>query len=118
MSGSVLFGKESDRKVMGTEEAHAVVIQDMLETKELKAKTMSDLNDEEIGILALMQTIGNALKIEELQEFVLNFAQFRVSRGRMGRREMKDIISYSGSGNEDMRRRRSVGDLFAGIKAR
>lgn len=118
MAGSVLFGKESDRKVMGTEEAHAVVIQDLLETADLKAKTMTDLNDEEIGILALMQTIGESLKIKELTDFVTHFAQFRVSRNRMGRREMKDIISYSGSQNDDMRRRRSVGELFAGIKAR
>jgi hypothetical protein len=111
-----MFAKDDDRRVMGTEEAHAITIQDLLDTKDLKAKTMTDLNDEEVGVLALLQTIGDSLDIAEIKAFVTHFAQFRVSRNRLGRREMKEIVTNAGNMDNDIRRRRSIKDLFQGIK--
>lgn len=101
---------------MGTEEAMASAIVEMLETNEHKTKTLSDLDDEEIGYMALLETIGNKLKVNEIQFFVDNFCQFRVSRGRLGRREMCNIVAVAGGSYEDRMRKKGIKDLFSGIR--
>lgn len=114
---SPMFGKQDEKRVMGTEEANAITIQELMDSKDLKSKTMSDLNDEEIGVLALLQCIGEELGLDSIKDFNTHFCQFRVSRSRMGRREMKDIVTMAGSVGDDMRRRKSIKDLFGGMKA-
>lgn len=104
------------QRPMGTEEAMATGIVEMLETKSDKVKTLSDLNEEEIGFMALLETMGKRMKINVLNEFVDNFCQFRVSRHRMGRKEIGNIIAFAGGGAEDRTRRRSIKDLFSGIR--
>jgi hypothetical protein len=101
---------------MGTEEAMATAIVEMLETNEMKTKTLSDLDDEEICYMALLQCIAKQLKVKEIQSFVDNFCQFRVSRNRLGRREMGSIVSNAGSSFEDRLRKRGAKDLFAGLR--
>lgn len=112
----VRTGRPDTGRPMGTEEAMATGIQEMLDTKAEKVKTLSDLSDEEIGFFALLETMGTKLKISTINDFVKNFCQFRVSRFRLGRREMGNIIAYAGSGFEDRSRRRSIKELFSGIR--
>lgn len=104
------------KRPMGTEEAMAAAIVEMLNTDEFKTKTLSDLDDEEIGFMALLETIGEKLKLKEISDFVDNFCQFRVSRFRLGRREMSHIVSAAGMSWEDRTRRRGMKDLFSGLR--
>jgi len=105
---------DTDR-VMGTEEAMAQGIIEMLD-KDNKVKTLSDLNDEEINALALLETLGTKLNVKVLNSFVRNFCLFRISRARMGRREIGGMVTFAGYGAEEKRRKRSIGELFAGLK--
>lgn len=103
-------------RLMSTEEAMASAIIEMLETSKQKTKTLSDLDDQEIGYMALLQTMGVNLNIKPLRDFVDNFCQFRVSRARMGRREMSHIVAAAGGSLENKMKRKSLGDLFGGMR--
>lgn len=106
---------DTDR-LLGTEEAMARGIMELLEIKKDRIKTLTDLNDEEIGFMALLQTMSTKLNVAVIGDFVDNFCRFRVSRFRLGRREMSNIIAYAGGTLEDKHRKRSVKDLFSGIR--
>lgn len=107
---------EKDR-IIGSEEAVAKAILELMRVEEEKVKTLSDLNDEEIGVLSLLETIGESLNIKEINKFVENFCQYRVSRHRLGRREMGSIIAWAGFGvQETGRRRLSLKSLFGGFR--
>lgn len=108
--------KPDTRRVMGTEEATASGIIGMLGPEKQRDKILSDLNDEEIGVLTLLNTIGTKLKLDSIKEFCKNFCLYRISRFRMGRREMSGIITFAGISGEEKRKVRSIRDLFRGIR--
>lgn len=101
-------------RVLGQEEAMAQALIEMMDIQGDKTRTLSDLNEEEIGTLALLQTLGNRVKVDEINDFVRLFCQFKVSRMRMGRREIVSAISLGTLGMEDRRKRGSIKDLFGG----
>jgi len=103
-------------RLMGTEEAMATGIIELLRTSNEKVRTLSDLDDEEIGVLSLLETIADSLSIREIKTFVERFCQFRVSRYRLGRRELGGIITFTGIGAEETRRRRGIRALFSGLR--
>jgi len=116
MAATRLSTRPDQQRVIGQEEAMAIGIQELLETRDNKIKTLSDLDDVEIGTLALLSVIGKSMKIKEIVNFVEEFCQFRVSRYRLGRREVKDVVTYGGTGGEDSRRKKSIKDLFGGMR--
>ena len=81
-----------------------------------KTRTLSDFNDEEICVLTLLQTITNRIKVKELDDFVVHYSQFKVSRNRLGRREIVNALSAGAYGQDDRRKSRSIKDLFGGMK--
>jgi hypothetical protein len=99
-------------KVYGTEEALAKGILELL--KSGKTKILSDLDDEEILNLSLLYTWAEEIKCNTLKKFCDNFLLLRVSRFRLGRREIVGIASYSGE--PDRKKVKSIKDLFAGIR--
>jgi hypothetical protein len=106
-----------EEKILGWEEAIAKILSEVTTMKKDKTKTMSDLDDHEVGTLALLETMGNDLKVKEINHFVDNFCQFRVSRFRLGRRELGGIITFAGLGEERRGGRfKSIKDLFAGLR--
>jgi hypothetical protein len=107
-------GRPDEHRVIGTEEAMAQGIVEMLD-KDNKIKTLTDLNDEEINALTLLDTLGERFKIKELANFVHNFSLYRIARERMGRREIGGMVTFAGSVQQE-RGRRSIRDLFAGLK--
>lgn len=109
--------KPDRERLMGTEEATAHGILGMMGREEERYKRLSDLDDEEIGVLTLLNTIGEKLRLDVVKKFVEDFCEFRVSRFRLGRRELGGIIAYGGYGyGEEKRRARSIKELFAGIR--
>jgi hypothetical protein len=101
---------------MGTEEAMASGIIEMLD-RENKLKTLTDLNEKEINALALLETLADRMKIKELGDFVHNFSLYRISRARMGRREVGGMVTFAGYGQAEQRGgRRTIRDLFSGLR--
>jgi hypothetical protein len=99
-------------KIYGTEEAVAKGLMDLLGEK--KPKILSDLDDEEILNLSLLYSLGDKTKIDSVIAFCDNFLKLRVSRFRLGRRE---IVFVAGAGNEpDRKRFRTIKDLFSGLR--
>jgi hypothetical protein len=99
-------------KVYGTEEALAQGILDLLKTN--RTKIFSDLDDEEILNISLLYTWADICKSKAITKFCDNFLQLRVSRFRLGRREIVSVASNSGE--PDRRKVKSIKDLFAGIR--
>lgn len=107
---------DKEPKVLGTEEAIARLIVELMKTEKGKVKVLSDLDDIEIGVLSLLSTIGENMKIRVIKDFCSNFCKYRVSRFRLGRKEMVDIASFTGEATADRRKRRNIKDLFAGLR--
>jgi hypothetical protein len=99
-------------KVYGTEEALAKGILELL--KSGKTKILSDLDDEEILNLSALFTLSETVKCKTIENFCDNFLQLRVSRFRLGRREVVSIASYTQE--PDRKKVKSIKDLFAGIR--
>jgi hypothetical protein len=99
-------------KVYGTEEALAKGILNLLHTKD--TKTFSDLDDEEILNLSLLYTWADLIKDNALKKFCDNFLELRVSRFRLGRREIVSIASFTGE--PERRKIKGIKDLFAGFR--
>ena len=99
-------------KVYGTEEALAKGILDLL--KSTNKKILSDLDDEEILNLSLLYSWAEQIKCNALTKFCDNFLQLRISRFRLGRREIVNIASFSG--DPDRKKVKSIKDLFSGMR--
>lgn len=108
--------EDREKMIYGTEEAVAKLIMEMLKTEKGKVKLLSDLNEEEIGVLSLLASIGEQLNIEAINKFCENFCQFRVSRKRLGRREMTGIATFTTMEQTEVRKRRGIKDLFTGFR--
>jgi len=97
---------------LGQEEALAKSLLEL--TQPEKIELFSDLNDEEIIALSALLTWGKELKIKVLKTFVQQFLRLRVSRYRLGRREIALTVGMAG-GSVGVKPK-SVKDLFAGLK--
>lgn len=117
MAASAPAGQRPDaNRVLGQEEAMAQALLELMDIQGDKVKELSDLGDEEIGVLTLLDTMHRRMKINELGNFVELYCKYKVSRSRMGRREIINAISLGGVAVDDKRRRGSIKDLFAGMR--
>jgi len=101
-------------KIYGTEEAIAQGLLRLWESKNFKIH--SDLDDEEILNLSLLYSLGDTTGVKNINKFCDNFLQLRVSRFRLGRREIVTIGSASGADSGDRKKARSIKDLFSGLR--
>lgn len=108
--------KIDSQRLMGTEEAIAKTIDEMMDVKRDKAKMLTDLDIEEISVLALLETIGKTLKLKSLLMFTDNFCRFRISKARLGRKEFTSMITMAGFNLEQNNRAKSIRSLFGGIR--
>lgn len=104
------------QRVLGQEEAMAQALIELMEIQDEKKRTLTDLELEEVGTLTLLQCLANRTKVRELEDFVNLFCQFKVSKNRLGRREIVNTVSMGGLGTDDRRKRGSIKDLFSGIR--
>jgi len=98
--------------VMGEEEARAQSLLDLLD--KTKPELKSDLSDEEIHYLALLKTWAKQTDCKIIDDFCDNFMTLRVSRNRMGRREI--VFALSLIGEKIRGAPKTIRDLFAGIR--
>jgi hypothetical protein len=99
-------------KPVGLEEQVAKGLDELFKTD--KFLLFSDLDDEEILNITLLMTWADTLGIQTITDFCRNFLQLRVSRFRLGRREVVSIASYSAE--PERRKMKSLKDLFAGMR--
>ena len=90
---------------------------EMMEIQDEKKMTMTDLEIQEVGTLTLLQCLYNETKIDALRDFVDFYCQFKVSKNRLGRREIANAISMGALGADDRRKRSSIKDLFGGMRS-
>jgi len=78
-------------------------------------KMVSDLNEEEIGQLTILFTLSESIGLDVLEQFGLEYLKLRISKERMGRKEIVWISGglalFAGGG----RKIRSPKDVFAGF---
>jgi hypothetical protein len=98
-------------KILGLDEQIAKNLE-IIAPKEVKER--SDIDDEEIMGLSVIYLWGDMLKIPALIDFADNFCKLRVSKWRLGRREMVSIASTVNEPNQ--KKMRSLKDLFMGSR--
>lgn len=108
--------KIDSQRLMGTEEAIAKTIDEMMDVRKEKIKMLSDLDIEEISVLSMLSTLSKTLKINSLEQFIDDFCRFRISKARMGRKEFTSMITMAGFNMEQNNRSRSIRSLFSGIR--
>ena len=104
------------RTLMSQDEAVAQNVLKLAEATDEEMKLLSDLEEEEVGYLTILYTLSEMIGLDVLSEFANQFLRLRVSKGRLGRREIVWIASAMelllGRGGGKFR---SPKDLFAGF---
>lgn len=101
-------------RIFGTEEALGQGMMELFQTSKKNIRIMSDLDEEEILNLSLLYTWADMIDSQFLKTFCDNFLQLRVSRMRLGRREI--VAIGSNTNNPEKKRIRSIKDMFSGIR--
>ncbi len=85
---------ESVEDVSSVEEAIGKI--SMILAKSEKIKVLTDLDDEEIKQIAALLVVADVVDDKNLENFCNNFMELRVSKKRLGRRELLDLAKSSG----------------------
>jgi hypothetical protein len=109
-----LRDKDPSQEVFGLDEALARTITQLAEPTEDKIKTMSDLTPKEIFFMARLFMISSEYNLSGIDAWCRDFLRLRVSRFRIGRKEM--FVLGSGIGSSEKQKKANISDLFAGLK--
>lgn len=103
-------------KVYGTEEALARIFLELLNPSDSNVKSISDVTPEEIFYLAVLGSYQKLFNSNIMKEWMVDFLKLRISRLRLGRKELvllgsgiRDFIEGKGKGKVRFQ------DLFAGM---
>ena len=107
---------DAKSRVYGTEEALAQIFLELLNPSDENISTISDVTPEEVFGLATMSSYQKIFDSTLLNKWIVDFLKFRVSRLRLGRKELVllggGIREYvEGKGKSKVR----FSDLFAGM---
>lgn len=78
--------------------------------------SVSDITPEENFGLAYMLSLADKVGSELIEDWVTNFLKLRISRLRLGRKEL--ILLGAGTSQWDKNRKGNIGDLFSGFSSR
>jgi len=109
------MARETEGEVFGPEEALAKISLELQRPEEEKLLTSSDLTPEEIFILTGSYTLADILKSKLIKNALDRFLLLRISRFRLGRKEMIMLSTGIREGTES-RRKGKLQDLFAGLR--
>lgn len=104
--------EEEKKKVFGPEEALARIGMEILYPSETNMALLSDLTPKEILYLASLKTVSEVYEIPPIYQFILEFLKFRVSRLRLGR---KELILFGTGIREEMARGGKAKGLLSGL---
>lgn len=107
---------EPEAEVFGKDEAFARISMELLKTDKYK-KILSDLEQDEINAIVSLLAIGRIVKSDIIEEIVDDFLELRVSKNRLGRKEILSFAlasTFEGAGG---RAKSGISSLFSGLKA-
>jgi len=104
-----------EAEVFGREEALAKISMELLKTEKYK-KILSDLTIDEINAIVSLLAIGRLIDSDLINNIVNDFLELRVSKDRLGRKEILAFALSFGIEGETRGRSRGIGSLFAGLK--
>lgn len=104
--------EEEKKKVFGPEEALAKIGMEILYPSESNMPLLSDLTPKEILYLSALKTVSNNYEVEPIRNFIIEFLKFRVSRLRLGR---KELILFGAGIREEMAKGGKAKGLLSGL---
>lgn len=107
-----MLGKNDEYKMMGTEEATARAILEMVATDKEKVKALTQLSDEEIQVLSLLSAMAEELKLDSIKKIVENFSIYRISHNRAGRKEVTGMVTMVGFASEERNKARNLKSIL------
>lgn len=107
---------DAKHRVYGTEEALAQIFLELLNPSEENIHTISDITPEEVFGLTVLSSYADLFNSPLLKKWIINFLKYRISRLRIGRKEL--ILLGSGirefiEGKDKSKVKFS--DIFAGL---
>ena len=103
-----------ESEVFGTEEALAKISMELLEPRDEKLFTVTDVTATEIFGLPTMMELGKIFKSKLSENWIKDFLLLRISRLRAGRTEF--VIVLSGIREfAELKKKGKVTDLFQGL---
>jgi len=107
---------EPESEVFGKDEAFARISMELLKTDKYK-KILSDLELDEINAIISLLAIGRIVKSDILEKIVNDFLELRVSKDRLGRKEILSFALASTYESGGLRAKSGISSLFSGLKA-
>ena len=104
------------QEIVGTEEALARIMLELMNPEKDKLYTVSDATPSEIFGIPTLLAYAKKFKSTLVEEWVKKFLLLRVSRFRLGRREFLLLSTGIKELAEEKRKGKKVQDLFMGLK--
>jgi hypothetical protein len=104
-----------ERGVVGPEEAIARIGLELLYAQGEELKSLSDLTPKEVFYLSVLTNVAEFYNSNVMKNFIDNFLKFRISRMRLGRKEMLIFATGLREATEEVKKGRSVASLLAGL---
>jgi len=102
-------------KVVGTEEAVARIGMEFLSPDKENVPLLTDLTPKEIFIISGLQALADFYNSKIINNFILTFQKLRVSRYRIGRKELILFATGLKEIEEEKRKGKQLGSLLAGL---
>jgi len=104
----------AESEVFGTEESLAKISLELLDPKDDKLLTVSDITPIEGFGIPTMMSLGKIFNSDLSKEWIRNFLLLRISRLRSGRTEF--VIILSGMREyADLKKKGKISDLYSGL---
>jgi hypothetical protein len=104
-----------DRSVVGLDEALARVSMELMEPRDKKLFTITDLTSEEIFGMSGLLTFADYIKSDMMKQFAEYVMLMRISRFRLGRKEFLFILGGLQQASHLKGASKSAKDLFSGF---
>jgi len=108
--------KDEHAEIFGIEEAMAKVNLELMNPKEDKLKTLSDVTPQEVFGLSILATYANIFNSSVISNWIQEFLQLRISRLRLGRREFVSLGTGMSEYAQQKKKAKGTGELFAGMR--
>jgi hypothetical protein len=104
-----------ERGVVGPEEAIARIGLELLYAEGEELKSLSDLTPKEVFYMTTLTNIAEIYDSDAMKNFIDNFLKFRISRMRLGRKEMLIFGTGMREATEEAKRGKGMTSLISGL---
>jgi hypothetical protein len=104
-----------EKGVVGPEEAIARIGLELLYAEGEELKSLSDLTPKEVFYLTTLTNIAEFYNSDVMENFIMNFLKFRISRMRLGRKEMLIFATGLREATEEAKKGKGIASLLSGL---